>query len=76
MIPNYDKCVEMVKRLAPRFSNISKLISWDITIDQDAEPVLIETNLTWGGSVQIATGPVFGDMTPKVLEYVTKNKKL
>lgn len=73
VIPNYDKCVEMVKRLAPRFSNISKLISWDITIDQDAEPVLIETNLTWGGSVQIAGGPVFGEMTEKVLNEV-KNK--
>lgn len=74
-LPNYDKCVDLVKKLAPRFVETSKLISWDLTIDCEANPVLIETNLAWGGSVQIAGGPVFGDLTDKVLEYVRINRK-
>ena len=74
-LPNYDKCVDLVKRLAPRFVGTSRLISWDLTIDSEADPVLIETNLAWGGSVQIAGGPVFGELTDKVLEYVRTNRK-
>ena len=69
-IPNYDKCVDLVKRLAPRFSETTKLIGWDLTIDEYGAPVLIEPNLSWGGLVQIAAGPVFGDLTPKVLDQI------
>lgn len=75
IIPNYDKCVQLVEKLAPRFLHVSKLLSWDLTINEAGEPLLIETNLFWGGVVQIAGGPVFGDMTRKVLDYVIKHYK-
>lgn len=75
ILPNYDKCIDLVKGLAPRFVDNSRLIAWDLTIDSEANPVLIETNLSWGGSVQIAGGPVFGDLTDEVLEYVRVNRK-
>lgn len=71
-IPNYDKCVALVKKLAPRMIGISKLLNWDITLDQNGEPLLIEVNLTFGGSVQIAAGPAFGNMTVEILNYVTR----
>lgn len=71
-IPNYDRCVALVKKLAPRMSGVSKLLNWDITLDQNGEPLLIEVNLTWGGSVQIAAGPAFGDKTEEILDYVTR----
>ena len=73
-IPNYEKCVSLVKRLAPRMSGVAKLLSWDITLDEYGEPLLIEVNLTWGGSVQIAGGPVFGENTKDVLDYVLENR--
>lgn len=69
-IPNYKECVDLVKRLAPRLSHTSKFIAWDITLDKDNHPVLIETNLKWGGSVQIAAGPVFGELTDSVLRTI------
>lgn len=72
-IPNYDKCLELVKRLAPRMAGVSKFLNWDLTLDENGEPLLIEVNLTWGGSVQIAAGPAFGDLTKDVLDYVKKN---
>ena len=69
-IPGYHACVDTVKKLAPRFCQVSRLIGWDFTIGVDGSPVLIETNLSWGGLVQIASGPVFGDLTPEVLTYM------
>lgn len=72
-IPNFDECVSLVKELAPRLSGNSRLIGWDLTIDKNGRPVIIEANLFYGGSVQIAGGPVFGDLTPRVLDYIKKN---
>lgn len=72
-IPNYDKCVALVKDLSPRFAGVSRFIGWDLTIDESGDPVIIEANLNFAGSVQIAAGPVFGDMTKQVLDYIKKN---
>lgn len=74
-IPEFDKCIEMVKRLAARFLSAAQLISWDLTINEEGEPILIETNLVRGGVVQIAAGPVFGSLTPKVLDYIATRYK-
>ena len=74
VIPNYDKCIQLVKSLAPRLSNVSKLIAWDVALDKDNNPVLIETNLRWGGMVQIAAGPIFGEMTKEILDYVRTHR--
>lgn len=75
-IPNYDQCVSLVKELAPRFSRVSRLIGWDLTIDSKGQPLIIEPNLYYGGSVQIAAGPVFGDLTKEVLDFVKKETKM
>ncbi len=78
VIPNYDKCIVLVKKLAPRFYNVSKLISWDLSIGKDGEPILIEVNLTYGGiSIhQMTNGPIFGEMTEIILSDILKNNKL
>ena len=62
VIPNYEECIETVKRLTPRMSNISKLQSWDIAISEDGKPLLIEPNLGYPDILvnQIACGPLFG----------------
>lgn len=74
VIPNYAQCVNLVKSIAPRLCQTSKLISWDVTLDEHNQPVLIEANLRWGGSVQIAAGPVFGDMTEDILKEIAMKK--
>lgn len=78
VIPNFDKCIELVKKLAPRFINVSKLISWDLSVGTDGEPILIEANLTHGGlSIhQMTNGPIFGNMTEEVLKNVLDNNVL
>ena len=73
VIPGFQKCVDLVKTLAPRLSRVTRLIGWDLTIDSYGEPILIEANMTWGGLCQIANGPIFGSLTPSILDYVAEN---
>lgn len=76
-IPNFDKCKKLVVGLSNRFLRISKLISWDLAMGEDGEPVLIEVNLCYGGTDihQIANGPLFGDITDEVLNGVFKQQR-
>lgn len=61
-VPSYEKCIELVTKAASRLSHFAKLISWDIAVTEEGEPLLIEANLTYCdiGIYQIACGPVFG----------------
>jgi hypothetical protein len=72
-VPNFDKAIELVQRahqMIPHF----KLVSWDIAIDDTNEAVLIEANMRKGGIdvIQFNSGPIFGDLTEKVLDEVFK----
>lgn len=71
-IPNYLEAVDMVISLAKRLSSISRLISWDLAIDETGHPVLLEANFC-GGEMdfhQLCNGPILGDMTQDVLRDV------
>lgn len=71
-IPAFEQCIKLVCRLAPRLAEFTKLISWDLSVNEEGEPVLIEANLTYGGvSVhQLCNGPIFGQDTPHILKEV------
>lgn len=77
VIPNFHECVDLVKQLAPRFVSVSRLISWDIAIAEDSHPILIEANLSFGeiDFHQMNNGPIFGEMTDEILDYVINNNK-
>lgn len=76
-IPYFDKCKELVINLSNRFLRISKLISWDLAVDENGEPMVIEVNLCYGGTDihQIANGPLFGEKTEEVLDCVFRKQK-
>lgn len=76
IIPGFDICKELAVILAPRFLNISRLISWDFAIKKDGTPVLIETNLGNGqlDFHQLCNGPLFGDRVKDVLGFIKKKK--
>ena len=76
-IEGYDKCCALVKSLAGRFCTTSKLISWDLAIDKDGDPVIIEVNLSFGevDFHQMCNGPIFGDLTERVLNEIYKTGK-
>lgn len=69
-IPSWEKVLDVVEKLAWRFSGISQLISWDIAIDEDGEPVVIEMNISYGelDFHQYCNGPIFGELTPEIMK--------
>jgi hypothetical protein len=73
-VPSYDKAVELVKQVHPIIGHF-RLVSWDIAIDKYGEPILIEANMRKGGINlhQFDNGPLFGDLTERVLNEVFKN---
>lgn len=71
-IPYFDKAVEKIKELhysLPLFD----FIGWDISIDENGEPVLIEWNGTPGPS-QTACGTALGDLTERIISEVWDRK--
>ena len=75
VIPSYDKAIGLVKELHPLIPDF-RLVSWDIAIDEDAQPVLIEVNMCMGGLDfhQLNNGPIFKEDTTKILEEVFKKQ--
>lgn len=75
-VPHFGKALALVKK-AHAFLGHFRLVSWDVTIDEQGEAVLIEANLTLGGinDVQMSCGPLFGKDTKKVLDEVMKGRR-
>ena len=76
-VPNYDQCIDLVLELAPRMLSTSRLVSWDIAINDAGKPLLIEANLAYGelDFHQITKGPLFGEYTPEMIEEVFSHKR-
>ena len=70
-IPNFDKLLTKVKETHEALGHF-RLISWDTTIDEKGEPVLIEANFRNGCPFlhQYDDGPLFGELTDQVLSEV------
>lgn len=74
-IPSFDRAVELVKNAHPLIAHF-RLVSWDIAIDKEGDPVLVEANMRKGSINfhQFNNGPLFGDLTERVLMEMTKNE--
>lgn len=66
---------DLVQKAAERFPHF-RLIGWDIAIDKNKVPVIIEANLTMSGMdvIETISGPLFGEYTDKILEEVFLKK--
>lgn len=75
-VPCFGKAIALVKQ-AHAFMGHFRLISWDVTIDEQGDAVLIEANLSLGGinNVQMCCGPLFGKDTKKILDEVLKGRR-
>lgn len=65
-----------VEKAHKNYFSLCKLIGWDICIDSNCNPVMIEVNSSQPGIIgeQLCNGPIFGDRTQEVVEYC-KSKK-
>ena len=73
-VPNFDKVLEAVKRChmcVPMFG----VASWDIAIDEDGEPVLIEYNVGGAGIDihQYNNGSLYGKYRERIISDAFKN---
>lgn len=70
-IPCYSEVINTVKELAQTLGNF-RLVSWDMAVDASGSVVLIEANMRKGGINlhQFDNGPLFGELTEKVLNEV------
>lgn len=67
VVPNYNSIVDMVKSMHVKVPYF-KIISWDIAINNNNSPVMVEFNTyNQGLDVQIAYGPLFGEFTTEIL---------
>ena len=76
VVPGYQKAVKMAKHCHEKLGHF-RLISWDIAIDEMGEPILIESNMRNGECDfhQFNNGPLFGDLTDRVLWEVFSGKE-
>jgi len=68
-IPNYEYIKTFVKNLHAKLAYF-KMVSWDIALDPDNNPVLIEINLKGQGINlhQYNNGPLFGNLTNYIIK--------
>lgn len=72
----FDKAKALIEKAHPMVPYF-RMISWDIAIDEQGEPVMLEANFAKGclDFLQMNNGPLFGEDTKKILDEVFgKNK--
>lgn len=72
LIPSFPQVLDFVKDLHMRLPYF-RLIGWDISVDTNGNPVMIEWNKSAELS-QVAHGPAFGDYTEEILANAFKQR--
>lgn len=74
-VPNYPGIVSFAKQ-AHAHIPMCGIVGWDIALNNNNAPVLIEANLWWPivSYGQICSGPIFGSRTDEVIEYVRSHE--
>lgn len=74
-IPGFQKCVDAVQELHIQIPHF-RLVSWDFSVDESGQPVLIEANVHYGqlDFHQLNNGPIFGEDTGRILDEVFGKK--
>ena len=76
-VPNWEGIKEKIIRFHKQIP-YANMIGWDVTIDKDGEPIVIEINLDSAEieAHQIFNGPVFGERFDEVRQYIERKKPL
>lgn len=77
-ISDFSKVVEAAKKVHHALPQLG-IINWDFTLNEEAEPILIEANCSGGGCwvFQMAHGyGMFEENTADILKYVKEMKRL
>lgn len=74
-IEGYDEVKSFIKDCHQIHFPFANLIGWDVIIDENGKPIIIEINLDSAdiAAHQIFNGPIFGERTEEVLQYIKNN---
>lgn len=72
-VPNYEGIKEQIISIHQNIP-YARLIGWDLCVDENNELKVIEINLDTGGleKHQCFNGPIFGDRTQEVMDFLQK----
>ncbi len=75
-IPNYEKVCAAIEEAHTALAHFG-FVFWDVSIDENGEPVIVEANLRNPDTIvpQVALGPFFGKYTDEIMEYIQNLKK-
>ena len=70
-VPAWDRVLELIRRSAAKLPHFH-LIGWDVTVDEDERPVVIEYNIAFPGPYpsQMTGGPMWGEHTDELLSFL------
>jgi hypothetical protein len=70
-VPAFEDVISLIRKLADSIPH-QRVAGWDFGIDEEANPVLIEVNVSTGSwLMQIASGrPLFGSLSEEVKDYI------
>jgi hypothetical protein len=70
-VPAFENVISLIRKLADSIPH-QRVAGWDFGIDEEANPVLIEVNVSTGSwLMQIASGrPLFGSLSDEVKDYI------
>ena len=76
-VPNFEKITNQIIDFHKKIP-YANLFGWDVTIDKEENPIVIEVNLDSAliEAHQIFNGPVFGDRLLEVMDYIETRKPL
>ena len=76
-VPDWESVKEKVVEFHQHIPH-ANLIGWDIAINKDGVPVVVEVNLDHAEveAHQIFNGPIFGDRFDEVRKYVKRKKPM
>lgn len=76
VVPEWEHVKDVIQQAHYKLAHF-QLINWDVAIEEDGTPVVIEYNLIDASAYfhQLNIGPIFGELTGEVLEEVRKNKR-
>lgn len=75
-VPFLDEICRAAEKAHTRVPHFG-LAFWDMSVDVNGEPVIVEMNLRYPDSYvpQVAAGPFFGDYTEDVLKYIKRENQ-
>lgn len=72
LIPSFPQVLDFVRNLHTRLP-YARMVGWDISVDTNGDPVMIEWNKSAELS-QVAHGPAFGEYTEEILASALKQR--